>query len=683
LFIIRFCLLWSVVSLHMVGGAVLFRRLFPRESPWFGFFVPELLLVLLMNFIEHQVAIPTLKFLLPVTTVGSLWLMVSPKTRWRGLVLPTIIFLGAFTFTFFLRFLKPSIEAVRDGIYDMQFVSGFCMGSTLPVESTWIPPIPLINYYTFGHYGASVMIRLFGLDIGTGFNVAGALLAALIILLTAGVAWQISGRKLWITILSVILVAGAANGCTGYLWLAIKDIYPEDVATIHSRVEDTSLHVGLFRYLTKVYLYDRRELFAPGWWAWMGCFHSTSLGQFLTLVTTLSITEMVRKKRSDWPWICCAGSAPMMLVSSTWGFPFVTLLAITALAWCLYKKRVPLHPQGVILGLGLEAACLTPMLLYFLNTYTPIHGPADASQHTQIVEFLVQWWPVFLPWLGLLFVCRRIHPAVGIVMFVTPIAFAGVEYYNVGARFDMTGKIWGFIYCAAWAAFIPAIAASRSWVFRLLLGLIIINSALGYCFWTTYYWRSVETSDIGQLEGKGDLGSTRDDQRKPRLLNVLLPLRNQVIITGKSYWAWCESSRIANFSGNRDYITWSFTCDSDMVHNGLGEGWRREKMLNDFYDGKLDDPLLYLRQRNIAAVVIWPDDNIKDEVLVKLEKQLAPFYEYEDERDVDNHDPPNCGVFLYHPNLINELPPAVTAPPSPPPAATGATNQAPANVKAP
>jgi hypothetical protein len=653
LFLVRFCLLWSLVSLHVVGGAVLFRRLFPRESPWFGFVVPALTLVLVMNFIEHQVAIPSLRWLLPLTTLGCLWLILSPKTKWKRLRLPAIIFLASFAFTLFLRFLKPDISGVRDGIYDLQFVSSFCMGQTLPVDSTWIPPIKLIFYYAFGHYGSSVLIRLFGFDLGTGFNVSAALVAAWIYFLTAAVAWQIGRRKLWITILAPILVACAATGSTGYLWLALKDISPEDSATLYSRMDSNQVLSALFHYLTPVYMYDRHELLVPGWWSWMGIFHSTSLGQFITLVATLAITEIVRPRRSDWPWVCCAASVPLMLVSSAWGFPFAALLVFTALGWCWYKKRMPRNPRGVILGLGLVAACLTPMLLYYLTSSMPPHGALEPDQHTQVAEFIVQWWPIYLPWLGLLLVCRKVHPAVGVLLFVVPLAFLGVEFYNVGARFDMTGKIWGFIFCSAWAVFIPAIATSRFWTFRLLFGLIVINSALSFCFWTGYYWRTIKWDDLGEMEGKGDL---RWDNSRARILNALLPLKDQIITTGMSSWSFCPSARIANFSGNRDYITWSFNCDYDMFRNGVGEGVRREVELNNFYAGKDPDPLLFLRRHNIAAVVIWPDDNITDDVVAKLKQQLAPSYLYEDLRDMDNHDPPNCGIFLYHPNLLHELP---------------------------
>jgi hypothetical protein len=301
------------------------------------------------------------------------------------------------------------------------------------------------------------------------------------------------------------------------------------------------------------------------------------------------------------------------------------------------------------------------MVLYYLTSSMPPYGFPSPGEHTQVVEFLVQWWPISLPWLALLLTCRTVHPAVGILLFVVPLAFLGVESYNVGARFDMTGKVWGFIFCAAWAVFLPAIAASRFWTFRILFGLIVINSALSFCYWTNYYWRTINWSDVGEMEGKGDL---RYDNSKARILNVLLPLKNQIITTGISAWAFCPSARVANFSGNRDYVTWSFDCDIDMFRNGVGEGWRREVELNDFYAGKTPDPLLFLRRHDIAAVVIWPDDDIKDDVLAQLKQQLAPSYQYEDLRDADKQTPPNCGIFLYHPNLLLELPPDEIMPPA-------------------
>src|ERR1700682_5917602 len=111
--LIRALLLWSIISLHIVGGAAVFRRLFPRESPWFGFIVPGLTLVLVMNFVEHLIALPSLLWLLPFTTVGLIWAITRPQTDWKGLRLPACIFLGAFAFTLTLRSLRPDILSVR------------------------------------------------------------------------------------------------------------------------------------------------------------------------------------------------------------------------------------------------------------------------------------------------------------------------------------------------------------------------------------------------------------------------------------------------------------------------------------------------------------------------------------------------------------------------------------------
>ena len=41
--LLRAALLEFLVCYHVVGGAVLFRRLFPRESAWLAFIVPTLL----------------------------------------------------------------------------------------------------------------------------------------------------------------------------------------------------------------------------------------------------------------------------------------------------------------------------------------------------------------------------------------------------------------------------------------------------------------------------------------------------------------------------------------------------------------------------------------------------------------------------------------------------------------
>ncbi len=97
------------------AGPFLFRRYFPRESPWFGFWVPSLALVMLLNFIEHFLALPSLLWLLPFTLIGLLIVLVRGGYSWEGLRLPIAVFLLAFAFTFGIRALNPNILTSSDG----------------------------------------------------------------------------------------------------------------------------------------------------------------------------------------------------------------------------------------------------------------------------------------------------------------------------------------------------------------------------------------------------------------------------------------------------------------------------------------------------------------------------------------------------------------------------------------
>jgi hypothetical protein len=158
LLLLRVVFLWSIISVHVVGGAALFRRLFPKESPWFGFLVPCLALVLLMNFIEHVVAVPTLLWLMPFTVVGSIWAIFYPGLNWKSLRWPTFIFLVAFTFTLAQRALAPGIPSLRDGVGDLGVMASFCLGDKVPPPFSWYPALPLSHYY-----GSAITARRFSL----------------------------------------------------------------------------------------------------------------------------------------------------------------------------------------------------------------------------------------------------------------------------------------------------------------------------------------------------------------------------------------------------------------------------------------------------------------------------------------------------------------------------------------
>src|SRR5882762_9392181 len=117
--ILQAFILWLMVATLVIGGAIIFQRLFPQESSWFGFFIPPLVFVILVNFIEHFLALPSLLALLPFFLGSVIWMLVSPRFSKENLVLPSLIFLISFAFTFGIRCLQPDINYTSDGLADL------------------------------------------------------------------------------------------------------------------------------------------------------------------------------------------------------------------------------------------------------------------------------------------------------------------------------------------------------------------------------------------------------------------------------------------------------------------------------------------------------------------------------------------------------------------------------------
>jgi hypothetical protein len=639
-------LVWVLVSAQVVGGAILFQRLFPRESPWFGFVVPALAATVALNFVEHLVALPSLGWLGAITFLIAVGLIVSRRTRWRFLKLPTIVFLGAFTFALFLRGLKPDIAPIRDGITDLHFVCDFCMGEKLPPDAIWLPGFKLQNYYALPQYGASVLIRLLGFDPGTGFNVASALVAAWSYVLIGAVAWRVGGQRKWIVALCVVLTASALNGSTPLLWLFYpnhKD--PDDMTNLLGG----SAAPGPFPFdfiLHRMGNYwNSRELLPPGYYSWIGGLHSVMTGQLIVLLAVYALVEMFRARRTNMPWICALGAVLLMTLTSTWGMPVVALMVLAALGVCAFRKIGPRDWRVVTLSLAAGTVALAPMLLDFLRTTPPTIDPNVADARTQFFEFLIQWWPVFVPGVLLLFWWRRMHPLVRILQIVLTLAFVVVENYDLADRIDMTGKLWSDIFIAGWAVFIPAMAGLSSLWARTMTVVLVLAAGVSFCFWIDYEQRTQEFDDRWHLDGWGELRGASD---KGRIFNILMRMNHRVVLTGKpSFYGDDVPSLLSCLTHNSVYVTCSFHDDGAFYPNTYGEATRRFDAVNAIYSGKNPAALAFLRAHDIAAMVIWPDDKIGSDFLAELKSRLLPDYDYDDCRDPNPPtDEPNAGIFI-------------------------------------
>ena len=650
---LRAALLEFLVLFHVIGGAALFRRLFPRESAWLAFIVPTLLVMTVLNFTEHFFPITTLGWWLPFTMVGLGWAIVQVRNAWSDLWLPTILFILTFTYVFFLRCVHPEITCNTEGVADMARMLDFCLGGTVPPIDTWCPPSDHSGYYTFQFYGAALLKRLFSVDIGTGYNVGYSLLNTLTFIVGAGAAHVISGRRAWVAVGMLLVLMANFTGSAVFLFFwnnlhGTSDIQPFGF--------DTRQAVDIYdgwgdpvRHNPFTWGYGGNppalRLFTPAFNTYFAEFHPNLGGHFMTLATLLAANVALRPERSNFPWICLLLFPFVTIITATWYIFVVSALCAGGLVAAWIAGRRPLAWNVVLAFAAGGFVMLWPSIQSLLSgTYPAPFYLTDWADYTSAKEFCIQWWPVIVPWVFLLFVWDRMNLFARWVHLVLPLLLIFVEVVTFDYRVPMVEKMWGAIYGAGLVTFLPIIFTQTSFPFRVLtIGYLAL--ALLFCTsWAVMSFSYVDWRGVAfHLQGSTPL--TYHPQ-KNRILQTLRRLHNQTVLNGKSVWSYNESPSIVGFSENRCYIAW-YAKEDECGH--IGEAEFRDKQANAFFDGSMPDRLGFLRNNDIAAVVIYPEDTISDDTVAQLKGQLYPDYYYVDCKGTDPNLTKNAGVFLRQP----------------------------------
>ena len=646
--LLRAGLLELLVCFHVIGGAVVFRRLFPRESPWLAFIVPILIVMTVFNFIEHFIALPSLGWLLPFTLGGLFWAMVRPGFTWEGLRLPTVLFVIVFTWALFLKCMNPEITCNTEGVADMARVLDFCLGSKLPAMDSWCPPYDHGGYYTFQHYGASILKRLFSLDIGTGYNMGYNLLNTLTCLVGAGAAYAISGKRTWVAVATLLVLLANFTG-SSVLLLYWNNAHPHPGYDVFDSRLAVDIGDGwndparnnpfgwIYRYPPPVL-----RLFTPTFNTYFPEFHANLGGHFMTLASLLAANEAFKTERSNWPWICLLVFPLITIITATWFMIVVTVFCVGCFAAALFAGKRPQDWKMALGGSALAFVLLWPSVNTLIAGSYPVgfHW-TPWVQYTAPLEFIIQWWPIIIPWIFLCFIWRRLSLLARWIHAAVPLLLIFVEVATFGDRGLTVEKMWGAIYGAGLVTFFPLVFVQRNVAFRILTVIFLFISSIFLVAWGKICTDWVDWDSIA-FHLKGDTVFQNDPQKK-RLLQVLQRLHGVTVLNGKSEWSYNQSPSIVGFSENRCYIAW-FAQEYQCGHGGEAEF--RDKQSNSFFAGTMTEPLAFLRSNDIAAVMIWPEDVIPDNILQQLQNQLGSDYYY---IDCKGDGPNNAGVFIRQP----------------------------------
>jgi hypothetical protein len=635
---LRAVFLELLLCVHVVGAAVLFRRLFPRESPWICFLVPILGLLICLNFIEHFVPLPNLGWLLPLTLGGSIWSMLKPGFSWEGMRFPAILFVVTFTFIFGLKCIFPDISNANEGIFNLTRVLNYFLGGTLPPKDCWLPPFDYGGYYSFQHYGAAILRRLFSTDLGTAYNVSFAFLLTWLCLMGAGAAHSISGSA-WVAIGIVLVLLGAWTGAYPYI-IFFGPHGPDYNLSTNLNADWSIPGNNPFSWLCVRDKYHPDSLLEPPtinlYWSE---FHSTLGGNFVTIASVVACSEVFRIERQNWAWICLIALPMVIIVTSAWFFFIVVFLCGGSLVAALMAGRRPQDWRFVVWVSGLALVLLWP----FVFSVTGISAPEQfrwtiPEDHTALWMFAVQWWPIALPWLFLCFVWKTMDLKSRWIHAALPILYIGAEFVTFGDRKLTTEKMWAGIYGIGLVALLPMVFARKGIAFRILTCLFIVTSLI--CLRAAlleYYPNPLTVNNLFRLQGDSWIES---DPQKKRLLEVLRQLHATTILPGKSYWNYSQAAAVVSFSENKCFVAYTY---NEFHYGRGGEADYRSKLNNEFYDGNIVDPLAFLSGNNISAVLIWPEDEISDQLLKKFKEQLGKDFFYV---DCKMDGPNNAGLFM-------------------------------------
>lgn len=650
--ILQALLLWLIVSALMVGGAMLFHRCYPDDSPWLGYLVPPLAFVALLDFIEHLVPLPSLLLLLPALLAAALWMAITGKFFKPALIVPTAVFLVTLAFAFLVRCLQPDIDYTSDGVSDLNMVNNFLQGQTIPPPDTWMPPFRFASYYDLQHYAASIVGRLLGVGIGHADNVAHALLNSLVCVAAAGAAWRLSGEKLFATLAMPFLILATATGSMAYLVLFCHLADPWLAADLSSGMTRPPDANPIWAWLAhdlpaalqgqdanKILDHQTLRLQVPGFWTWRNEYHANAAGHLLTILAVLVVAELAGPRRSTWPWVLGAIMPMLAATASAWALPITTLLCWVMLpvAWALGRR-----PGDLNVALWTLFAAVTLLWPAFYDVTSNPQAPEikwiDPLDHVPLDEFLVQWWPILALWIGALACWSELSFGVRWFLAVVPLMLIGIDTITIESRYNMIEKMWGYTWAVGLVGLFPVIASRKSAAFRMLTIVLLLNGAisLGALVYKVY---ADGSWDDARFHLEGDRYLTHDDQKK-RLLDAVGQYKHATFLSGVSAYCYNEAPALTVFTGNNSYIAW-FWYESNA--NNPAEAKSRAKENDDFYSGAMPNRLEFLRAKDITGVIIWPGDNISDDALAALKKDLAPDYDY---LDCKGSGANNAGVFV-------------------------------------
>lgn len=352
---------------------------------------------------------------LPVNTTAGFWLIfillaggvyltqsldVFSKVREffrkhrRLILIQELIFLSGFIFLGLVRTYHPSLNDLEK-FMDAGLMASYLRSPTLPAEDMWLAG-ETINYYTFGHFLGSLLLRFWVTPVESGFNVALGFIMGLILLQTFSLCrlWLrpfLTSKSTERSLMVGGLVATAAigfGGNTHLIWFWLKNHnftgywYPDATRFITNTIHEFPAYSFIVSDLhAHVWSLPLVLLFLAVAWRW--CSQLWSVKKF-------TFQHLFEEKSFLLSSAILGGLLGVLGMTSTWDMLIYGLVTgiLAIIAFVNQPKR------WLLLGLtGLVAAvtALVVLLPWWLNFTSISEGVKLVTERSPVWQLLVLW----------------------------------------------------------------------------------------------------------------------------------------------------------------------------------------------------------------------------------------------------------------------------------------------------
>ena len=592
---------------------------------------------LAMFFLEHFVGLGRLGWCWPLTTAVAVWIVARRPAdvarHWKTEALVLVAFTWALTW----RFAFPGLVASTEKIGDLAMISSYLPGDRLPPVDAWYPPYPFDVYYSFQHYAAALVGRLFGLSPGTTYNLGFVVLIALTIT-AAGAAVYATCRSAAGT--ALVLAAFAVGGTGATLPAALMFERPalySSMRFIGDTARPKEVQTSFGRWLVaRAHVPDTEPVKLPSetfaYLTALGDYHPPLSGFYLLMLALLCIALAESGCSSPLPQAVLAATIPVCAIANGWTVPLQGLLIVAWVASRVATRR-PVAWRMLAVGLLVAATLCYPFLSTFAYRSADYHITlklVGAGEHTPWLLGSIVLFPLFLailiplisgsegPWLlwaSLLWLCLFLLSET----FYVDDIYAGI--YN---RFNTTLKWWPWVQAGALLVAGAHGVRARSRAFRYaMVGLLVIVSAYGFDLARALAGPKPE---FGRISGDAIIV---DDDIEKAILEFLKTQPRGVVLQRPETGAFTPSPALTLLAGQQAFLGWA-------SHEKLWRGQRadvtlRETQVKSFYDGTMADSAQWLLQNRIAHV-LWlkSDDSLPKGTFEKIDEQIRSAYYWQE-----------------------------------------------------